>query len=111
MFKRAGGEMVEMSSVPVPLVGQPPLVVGGAAVTTPVGTDVAEFEPSVFFAVTRARSVLPESTDLSAYVLSVAPLIVEQLLPFVSHRRQAYLYVIGDAPFHVPTSAVSVWPT
>ncbi len=74
-----------MSSVPDPLVGQPSLlVVGGvaAAATTAVGTDVDEFEPSLFFAVTRTRSVLPESTGLSTYDLSFDPLIDGQLPPF-----------------------------
>ena len=71
----------------MPLVGQPPLVVGGAAATTAVGTDVAEFEPSLFLPVTRTRSVLPESTAFRSYVFAVAPLIDEQLPPFASQRR------------------------
>src|SRR5689334_21001747 len=97
-IRRAGGEIAPISSVPEPLVGQPSFVVGGgagAAATTPVGTDVDEFDPSVFFAVTRTRSVLPESTGFSTYVFWSAPLIPEQLPPFWSQRRQLYVYVIG----------------
>jgi len=97
--------------VPEPLVGQPPLEVGGAAATTPVGTDVDEFDPSLFFAVTWTRSVFPESTGFSVYVLSVAPLIDEQLPPFASQRRQSYVKLIGVAPLHLPGSAVKVSPT
>jgi hypothetical protein len=43
------------STVPEPEVGQPFVLVGGGpafAFTTAVGTDVAAFEPSLFFAVT-----------------------------------------------------------
>src|SRR6516225_1147192 len=111
MLSRAGGESAATSSVPLPLVGQPLLVVGGGDPTTAVGTDVDEFDPSVFLAVTWTRSVLPASTDFRTYVLSVAPLIDEQLPPFSSHRRQSYVNEIGVAPFHLPGSAVSVWPT
>jgi hypothetical protein len=64
-----------------------PLGAAGAARTTAVGTEVAWAEPSLFRAVTRERIVLPTSTRLSKYVLSVAPPIVEQLPPFSSQRR------------------------
>ena len=49
------------------------VVVVAAAATTAVGTVVAEFEPSAFFAVTRARSVFASSTVFSAYVFWSAP--------------------------------------
>src|SRR5689334_10685502 len=87
---RAGGEASLTSSVPLPEVGQPSFVVGGGAgfaVTTAVGTEVDAVEPSAFFAVTRERMVFPTSTLLSVYVFSVAPLMLEQLPPFVSQRR------------------------
>src|SRR6187551_4068505 len=66
------------------------LAVGGAvaAWTTAVGTDVAAVRPSAFFAVTRSRIVLPWSTCFRTYVLSVAPLMFEQLPPSVSQRLQ-----------------------
>src|ERR1700751_3981225 len=76
MTRRAGAVTEPTSSVPLPLVGQPLLVVGGGDPTTAGGTDVAEFEPSVFLAVTRTRSVLPASTDLSTYVFEFEPLMV-----------------------------------
>ena len=66
--RRAGNETSDTASVPLPLVGQPFEDAGGltgASLTTAVGTDVAELEPSPFFAVTRTRSVLPESTVFS----------------------------------------------
>src|SRR5437870_3937974 len=87
---RAGSATSFTSSVPLPEVGQPSFVVGGGAgfaVTTAVGTDVACVEPSAFLAVTRERIVFPTSTPFSVYVLSVAPLMLEQLPPFESHRR------------------------
>ena len=63
--RRAGSETSLTSTVPEPVVGQPFALVGGGpafAFTTAVGTDVAAFEPSLFFPVTRTRIVLPTST-------------------------------------------------
>jgi len=61
MLNRAGAESCAIAIVPLPD-GQP---VGagaaGRAVTTAVGTDVSELEPSAFFAVTRTRIVWPTS--------------------------------------------------
>src|ERR1051325_7042396 len=87
---RAAAAPLVTASVPEPEVGQPSFVVGGgagAALTTAVGTDVADAEPSLFFAVTLTRMVLPESTPFRVYVLSVAPEIDAQLPPFSSQRR------------------------
>ena len=70
----AGSATLVTASVPEPEVGQPSFVVGGgaaAAFTTALGTDVALADPSLFFAVTRTRIVLPASTPFSVYVLSV----------------------------------------
>jgi hypothetical protein len=90
-ISRCAGEVTSlMSTVPLPDVGQPFAEVGGGpgfAFTTAVGTEVAEFEPSAFFAVTRTRIVLATSTVFKTYVLSVAPLIEAQLPPSLSQRR------------------------
>jgi hypothetical protein len=67
-----------------------PLGVGGAGAVafwiTAVGTDVAEFSPSPFFAITRNRIVFPTSTARSVYVFENAPLIVAQFPPFGPQR-------------------------
>jgi hypothetical protein len=54
-------EIVPLVTLPQPLEG------GGeaAALTTAVGTDVAERVPSEFFALTVTRKVLPASTAFS----------------------------------------------
>src|SRR5689334_13067031 len=114
MSSRAGGATALTSSAPEPLVGQPFTEVGGGAgfaLTTPVGTDVDAFEPSLFRATTRTRSVLPWSTSFSVYDFSVAPLMSEQLPPLESQRRQLYAYAIVAVLSHWPVLAVSVWPT
>src|SRR5215212_3298137 len=77
---------------------------------TAVGADVAARAPSVFFAVTRTRTVFPTSTDVRTYVFCVAPLMSEQLPPVWSQRRHWYANAIGCPPVHVPGFAVSVWP-
>jgi hypothetical protein len=59
-----------------------------ALLTTDVGAEVAEAVPAELRAVTRARSVLPSSTEVSVYVFDVAPLMSEQLAPVWSQRRQ-----------------------
>src|SRR5262245_52869192 len=108
--RRAGALRSATWMVPVPD-GQPFVTGGGvgvAAATTALGTDVACAEPSLFFAVTRTRSVLSWSTCFSAYVFSVAPLMFEQLPPSLSQRRHWYVNVIGVDPFHFPGSAVNV---
>jgi hypothetical protein len=83
----------------------------GAAVTTADGTDVAEDEPLAFRAGTRTRSVLSMSTVFRVYVLSVAPVMVEQLPPSLSHRDHRNANVIGWVPSHVPGEAVSADPS
>src|SRR5262249_56322366 len=82
---RAGCEMSPTFAGPFPD-GQPVAGGFGVALTTGVGTDVALAEPLAFFAVTRTRSVLSESTPFSVYFCSFAPLIDEQLPPSVSQR-------------------------
>jgi len=84
---------------------------GSAFTTTPLGTDVADEAPRLFLAVTRTRSVVPSSADVSLYVFSVAPLMVAQLPPVRSQRRQTYVNAIGCAPTQTPAFAVSVCPT
>ena len=74
-----------------------------------MGTDVAWADPDAFVAVTATRSVLPTSTCCSGNVCAVAPLIVEQLLPFWSQRLHAYAKLVGVL-LHVPFAAVSVEP-
>src|SRR6476659_8981645 len=104
MSRRAGSETSLTSTVPVPDVGQPFVEGGGGpgfAFTTELGTDVDDAEPSAFLAVTRTRIVLPTSTVLRTYVLSVAPLIDEQLPPFESQRRHWYAKVISVEPSSV----------
>ena len=63
---RAGGEMSAIAIVPLTTFPQP-FDGGGeaAALTTAVGTDVADLVPSAFLALTTTRSVLPASTALS----------------------------------------------
>ena len=79
-----------------------------AFVTAAVGAEVDVRDPRLFFAVTRTRSVLPTSTDFSAYVVEVAPEMLAQLPPDASHLVHWYAYVIGCSPLHVPRCAVSV---
>jgi hypothetical protein len=45
------------------------------------------------------------------YVCAVAPPMAAHEAPFVAHRSQAYVYVIGVDPDQVPFVAVSVDPT
>jgi hypothetical protein len=52
-----------------------------------VGKETAVREPALFDARTRTRSLFPKSTDVSVYVLLVAPMMFEQFVPMVSHRR------------------------
>ena len=59
-----------------------------ALLTTAVGAEVADAVPAEFRAVTRIRSVVPSSAEVSVYVLLVAPLMSEQLAPVRSQRRQ-----------------------
>ena len=84
---RWAGEVTSAIAI-VPFVTLPQPFDGGgvaAALTTAVGTDVAERVPSEFLALTVTRSVLPTSTAFSVYVLDVAPPMLEQLPPSVSH--------------------------
>ena len=108
IFSRSGSETFAIGIGALPL--QP---VAGAVATrmTAVGTEVAATEPSLLRAVTRERIVLPTSTFFSTYVLSLAPLIAEQLPPFSSQRRHEYAYVIGAVPVHVPLLVVSDLPS
>jgi hypothetical protein len=88
--RRAGGDTSLIAIVPLLAFPQPFETGGGAvgaAFTTALGTDVELLVPSLFFAVTVTRSVLPLSTAFSTYVLEVAPLMLEQLPPSVSQRR------------------------
>jgi hypothetical protein len=66
-----------------------------ALLTTAVGADVAEAVPAELRAVTRTRSVVPSSADVSVYVFAVAPLMLEQLPPVRSQRRHWYVNVSG----------------
>jgi hypothetical protein len=52
-----------------------------------VGRETAAREPALFDARRRTRNLLPKSTDVSVYVLLVAPMMFEQFTPLVSHRR------------------------
>ena len=71
-----------------------PLIVGsavllgatGAGATTAVGSELALLEPALFVAVTTTRIVKPTSAASAVYVFDVAPLMLPQLLPLVSHR-------------------------
>ena len=66
IVRRAGGETPATGTVP-PVFEQPFEAGGGgfvAAVTTAVGTDVAELVPVESLAATRTRMVLPASTAL-----------------------------------------------
>src|SRR5215468_1745824 len=108
----AGSEIAVTGTVPVFWSGQPVFDGGGAAaVTTAVGTVVAESLPSAFFAVTTARRVLPWSADVSVYELAVAPEMSEQLPPPWSQRRHWYEKVNGVVPFQVPFEVVRALPT
>jgi hypothetical protein len=87
-FKRAGAVIEPIGNAPfVVELGQP--VAGGTGwdFTTAVGTEVAVSEPAVFVAVSRTRRLLPLSTGLSVYVVSVAPLMAAQLPPSWSQRN------------------------
>jgi hypothetical protein len=44
-------------------------------------------------------------------VLDVAPLMLAQLPPSLSHLLHWYAYVIGSVPVHVPFEAVNTWPS
>ena len=58
-----------------------------ALLTTAVGAELADAVPAEFRAVSRTRSVVPSSAEVSVYVLLVAPLMSEQLAPVRSQRR------------------------
>jgi len=110
---RCAGEVTSAIWI-VPFVTLPQPFEGGgvaAALTTAVGTDVALRVPSEFLALTTTRSVFPASTAFSVYVLSLAPPMLLQLPPSLSHLRHWYVYVIGSVPVHVPLFAVSVCPS
>ena len=79
-------------------------------ITTAVGTDVSEPEPSAFLAVTRTRSVCPTSALRKSYRRRSAPLIPAQLPPFLSQRWYWYEYDVG-LPVQSPWSAVRVDPS
>ena len=66
-------------------------MVGGAVAfwITAVGTEVAVVWPSAFFAITRKRSVLPTSAEVSVYFVACAPLITAQLPPVLPQRSHA----------------------
>ena len=55
---------------------------------TAVGTDVASVDPLPFVARVRNRTVLPTSAEVSLYSRELAPLMLAQLPPFLSQRRQ-----------------------
>ena len=87
--RRCAGDVMSAIWI-VPLVTLPQPFDGGgvgAALTTAVGTDVDERVPSEFLALTMTRSVLPASTAFSVYVLSLAPPMLLQLPPSLSHLR------------------------
>jgi hypothetical protein len=56
-------------------------------VTTLVGAESAEVEPTLFVAVTRTRIVQPASPAATTWVAAVAPEMSLQLPPFVLHLR------------------------
>src|SRR5438552_18996323 len=60
---------------------------GWAAATTADGSEVAVLEPASFDARTPTRSLVRTSADVSVYVLAVAPMMFEQLMPLASQRR------------------------
>ena len=64
------------------------VVVAAGFRITAVGTEVAVLCPSALIAVTRKRSVLPTSAEVSVYLNPCAPLITAQLPPFSSQRSQ-----------------------
>src|SRR6476619_1359411 len=76
---RAGGARFAIGAVLALLSAGQPLLDIGAAGTTAVGTLVALSLPSLFLAVTTARSVLSPSSPCSLYWLSVAPEMLAQL--------------------------------
>src|SRR5262245_41475325 len=88
--------------------GQP--VVDVCPVTTAVWADWTELEPVVFVAVTVTRIVLSLSALTSVYVFWVAFGIGVHAPPDASQRDHAYANVM-PVPVHVPSFAVSVWPT
>src|SRR5690242_6924715 len=74
------------TSVDVPTLLRPTVVVGaGAATTSPCG-EVAVALPALLLPVTATRSVLPTSAPTGVYVEVPAPPIALQLLPVVSQR-------------------------
>src|SRR4051812_6451661 len=55
---------------------------------TALGADVDDDEPRALRPVTRTRSVVPSSTDVSTYVFAVALLMSAQFAPVLVQRRQ-----------------------
>ena len=62
---------------------------GSGGWMTEVGSDCAVAWPFWFVAVTAERTVCPTSSACRVYLLPVAPAIVAQLPPDVSHSFQA----------------------
>src|SRR6478735_10044175 len=87
IWSRAGGASSAIGAVFALLSAGQPLFDTGVAGMTAVGTLVALSLPSLFLAVTTARSVLPPSAACSLYWLSVAPEMLAQLPPVLSQRR------------------------
>jgi hypothetical protein len=95
-----------------------PAIVGGDVFAGPLGAAairelavlVAELDPSGLLPITFTRSVLPASPLWIVYVCDVAPEIAWQLLPSVPQICHWYWYVIGAEPFHVPGSALTLFP-
>jgi hypothetical protein len=87
--------------------GQPP---PRFLLITAVGFEVEVLLPAEFDAVTRKRTVLPTSADVSVYVPLFAPLIPAQKPPLLSQRIQTTSNLVG--PFdQVPLLPVSVEPS
>jgi hypothetical protein len=72
--------------------------------------DSAAVDPSAFVAVTRTLIACFSSAAASTYVFAVADGIVEHFFPSFWQRSQMYENDVG-ALAHVPSLAVSVWPT
>jgi hypothetical protein len=60
---------------------------GDGVATTDLGGEIAVAERALFVARTRTRNAFPTSTDVTVNVLLVAPMMLAQFAPLVSHRR------------------------
>jgi hypothetical protein len=99
-------------SCAVPLMTGVDVAAGGeaAATTTADWAVVADEEPSKLEAVTRARSVVATSDDVSVYVAAVAPVSGTQRAPAESQLSHWYEYAIGVELAQLPVATDSVSP-